>query len=623
MTQGNWIRVLDNDSLSTDKPRALKAQGRSIVLFRLADGGTHALDNRCPHEGYPLHTGMLDQGILTCEWHNWKFEVCGGTCILGGEDVRYYPLRIEDGGIWIDVTDPPLAEKRPAMYRTLFDAFDDDDWGWAGRTVERLLMADEPASAILGRACEWGATRAPYGFDHGLAAAAELVPLLSHSPGRSPARSPDGAAQADDIRGAVLLQAMNLMVEPNLRRPVREFPEPEAVEAPADGDWSALESELRRRIEAEDVAGAEALMRGALAAGAGPEQVFPWLVHAATDHFLGYGHAHIYCVKAEDLLACIGWEYAHPVLTSLVSRIIYQTREDKLPYMREYGRLMAEHGAKLSAWADGARENRPGDADPFTAERADKLIDSAADGTLKGALAAVAEALDAGVAGHRIALALAIAAGHRLLRFNAALDAADDIAESWLSVTHALTHAEAVYASLRARPSRDGLRGLFHSARFIQHLAVCDRPVDERPPLPQPATDVADVADVADVGAGDFGLLAALRAGDAEQALAGALACHQAGIDPSDSLTQAILADRATRPIFVAHHIKTTLAGLRLHEAIADDSLLGGHSGRTLPLLSSVNFLAQPLYERGVTRAAKVSRVFVREGRMQTKLLGY
>lgn len=614
MTQGNWIRVLNEADLTTEKPRALKTQGKSIVLFRLNDGDVHALDNRCPHEGYPLHTGMLDQGILTCEWHNWKFEVCGGACILGGEDVRYYPLRIEDGGIFIDVTDPPLDEKRPALYRSLFDAFDDDDWGWAGRTIERLLVAGEPAAEILGRACAWAASHAPYGFDHGLAVAADLSGLLTPTDGT-------GESTAGGIApGVPLLQAMNLMAEPNLRRKERTFPAPETMSPPPDGDWSAIETELRRRIEVEDVGGAEAWLQGALRAGAGPEQMFTWLVHAATDHFLGYGHAHIYCVKAEELLNTIGWHRAHPVLTSLVSRITYSTREDKLPYMREYVRSMKEYAGKLPEWAARAhpsQEGRAGDsaADPLTDEVVDNLLAAAVDGDLNTALMAVAAALDAGVAARRIALVMAIAAGYRLLRFDAALEADDTVSEGWLNITHALTHADAVHETLRLRPSTDGLRGLFHSARFVQHLAVCDRPAAERPRLPEPADNPGPD--------GDFGLAEALRSGD----VAGALAAVRGGLrtefDARSALVPAVLSDRATRPIFVAHHIKTTVAALRIGAAIARDPSLGGRADREIPLLGAVNFLVHPLQERRVTRAAAVSRVFVRDGRMQSKLLGY
>jgi hypothetical protein len=42
-----------------------------------------------------------------------------------------------------------------------------------------------------------------------------------------------------------------------------------------------------------------------------------------------------------------------------------------------------------------------------------------------------------------------------------------------------------------------------------------------------------------------------------------------------------------------------------------------------MPVIATLRFLAHPLQERRVARRARISRVFVREGRMQTKLLGY
>jgi hypothetical protein len=29
----------------------------------------YAIDNRCPHMGFPLHKGTVCDGILTCHWH--------------------------------------------------------------------------------------------------------------------------------------------------------------------------------------------------------------------------------------------------------------------------------------------------------------------------------------------------------------------------------------------------------------------------------------------------------------------------------------------------------------------------------------------------------------------------
>jgi len=53
----------------------------------------------------PLSEGTLKDDVLTCDWHNWKFNLRDGACVHGGEDVRLYPIRVEDGGVfWISQT---------------------------------------------------------------------------------------------------------------------------------------------------------------------------------------------------------------------------------------------------------------------------------------------------------------------------------------------------------------------------------------------------------------------------------------------------------------------------------------------------------------------------------------
>ena len=37
-----------------------------------------ALDNRCPHMGFPLDRGSVEEGILTCHWHHARFELASG-----------------------------------------------------------------------------------------------------------------------------------------------------------------------------------------------------------------------------------------------------------------------------------------------------------------------------------------------------------------------------------------------------------------------------------------------------------------------------------------------------------------------------------------------------------------
>src|SRR5262249_2623925 len=55
----------------------LKAKGRLVVhgdhrpiLVVYDRGHVFALDNRCPHMGFPLERGSVEDGILTCHWHH-------------------------------------------------------------------------------------------------------------------------------------------------------------------------------------------------------------------------------------------------------------------------------------------------------------------------------------------------------------------------------------------------------------------------------------------------------------------------------------------------------------------------------------------------------------------------
>src|SRR5258705_7965930 len=60
----------------------LKAKGRLVVhgrhrpiLVIYDRGRVFALDNRCPHMGFPLERGSVEDGILTCHWHHARFDL--------------------------------------------------------------------------------------------------------------------------------------------------------------------------------------------------------------------------------------------------------------------------------------------------------------------------------------------------------------------------------------------------------------------------------------------------------------------------------------------------------------------------------------------------------------------
>ena len=80
------------------------AGGHTLCLF--ADGdAVHAVDNRCPHMGFPLHRGSVADGILTCHWHHARFDLCsGGTFDQWADDLRRFPVEVRGDDVYVDVT---------------------------------------------------------------------------------------------------------------------------------------------------------------------------------------------------------------------------------------------------------------------------------------------------------------------------------------------------------------------------------------------------------------------------------------------------------------------------------------------------------------------------------------
>src|SRR5690348_3437290 len=81
----------------------VRGEDRPIAVYA-HDGRVSAVDNRCPHLGFPLSRGSCHDGILTCHWHHARFDLqSGGTFDPFADDVRVYPTAIRDGMVWVDL----------------------------------------------------------------------------------------------------------------------------------------------------------------------------------------------------------------------------------------------------------------------------------------------------------------------------------------------------------------------------------------------------------------------------------------------------------------------------------------------------------------------------------------
>ena len=75
---------------------------RHPILVVYEQGCLHALDNRCPHLGFPLQRGSVENGILTCHWHHARFDLESGcTFDLWADDVPRAKVEVRGDVVWV------------------------------------------------------------------------------------------------------------------------------------------------------------------------------------------------------------------------------------------------------------------------------------------------------------------------------------------------------------------------------------------------------------------------------------------------------------------------------------------------------------------------------------------
>ncbi len=422
--------------------KVARAEDRQVALFRIEDR-FYAVDNRCPHMGYPLSMGSLRAETLTCDWHNWKFNLADGACTFGEEAVRSYEVKVEGGRVYVDLSEPPLEEQMARHLASLRRGLKRFEAGRIARDAARLLTLGMAPAEVMRQGALHNAEREEYGWGHALAVIADCAGLSEFYP---------------EAPAVPVVRALWAASEPIEMYRARAAPRPEATDLRG-------EQEFRRRLDEEEVDGAEAWFRGALEGGIGDHELSRWLLNAASDHFLGFGHQMIYVYKATQLAAAVGWEGMRPILPAIVPSIAWATRYDKLPEMRKYTARLRAIESQLPAIA--AKQRRPRASLDGARVRSAVLC-----GRGDAAFAAVHGALDSGVHADLVARELVFAASERLLRMDIDWEVSHDEKVwdegGWLEITHLLTHANATRQLLRGGVTPEGLRSLYHNAWFIK-----------------------------------------------------------------------------------------------------------------------------------------------------------
>ncbi|HYS12752.1 MAG TPA: Rieske 2Fe-2S domain-containing protein [Burkholderiaceae bacterium] len=301
-----WIRAIDTAQLQQRGRAVVKLDGKQLALFAVGDR-VFACNNRCPHEGYPLAEGHLagpasDQCVLTCNWHNWKFELATGHNVYGGDALRMYPTRLADGAVWVDIAEAPQDQRVRQAYERLHHAMDENQYDRVAREVARLAKAGADPRGAVARAIVWSHGRLRDGMTHAYAAANGWLRL--HEMLRDPVE-----------RLTCLAESVGHIAYDTLRE--ADWPYCADQQPWSDARFAAA-------IEAQDE-------------------------DAALAHYNDFGHSLIYLRACGDLIERLGADVQAPLLLAYVRSLVRATREDLIPEFRKYAEV-------LSRWATTAPE---------------------------------------------------------------------------------------------------------------------------------------------------------------------------------------------------------------------------------------------------------------------------
>ena len=281
----------------------VQVEGHTLALFSHGDQ-IYAVDNRCPHMGFPLERGTVQDGILTCHWHHARFDLAsGGTFDQFADDVRTFPVEVRDGELWVDLTlrgDPRVHQRE-----RLLIGLERDIPLVIGKAVIFLLEGDDNPEDPVRVGLDFGARYRQVGWGQGLTMHTCMMNLLPHL---------DAIDRPRALYHGLAAVARECFGQPPRFR-VRPLPT-------TTTDIATLKQWYRQFIEVRDAEGAERCLVSAVRAGADSRQMADMLFAAATDHrYIQIGHVADFTNKALEALDTAGWETerVERVLTSLVT----------------------------------------------------------------------------------------------------------------------------------------------------------------------------------------------------------------------------------------------------------------------------------------------------------------
>jgi nitrite reductase/ring-hydroxylating ferredoxin subunit/Fe-S cluster biogenesis protein NfuA len=96
-----FVKVCELDDLVEGRPMAIKVSDTEAILVKV-DNQVACFKNQCAHQGLPLSGAKVCDGVITCQWHGFKFDALSGEGItIPGVDLEPLPVRVRSSAVQV------------------------------------------------------------------------------------------------------------------------------------------------------------------------------------------------------------------------------------------------------------------------------------------------------------------------------------------------------------------------------------------------------------------------------------------------------------------------------------------------------------------------------------------
>ena len=448
-----WHKLCAASEIEEDGRKPFTIDGTHLALFKY-EGKFHAVDNRCPHMGYPMSEGSVRDGVLICHWHHWEFDLKTGGCFLtSGDDLKAFPTEVRDDGcVYVGLAEGEREEARQRLIergkRALEQGLKDRSSFLIAKAVTALRESGATPQEIIQHGLLYGACKTQEGWSSGVAVLAIAANMW------------DDVAEKD--HNLFLVHGLTQIARRTGGGSRRQrFPFPKASEEP---DLVTLKRWFRRYIDLRSTGPAERILLTLHDRGYPAEVIADFVYTAATDYyFTGDGHALDFANKMFEGLAYVDWKGAHEIMRPIVVDLVSRTRHEETSRWADAVPLLEDTFTRLdSIW----EANQANDADLDVSAFAQVLLRDEFEPIVKE----VEQKLRGGVDPRAICRAMTYAGAIRVARFHLKNEG------DWHDVANIYSYAHALYRAFELAPSAHLLRGIFHGAVFLTYLRWLNMP---------------------------------------------------------------------------------------------------------------------------------------------------